>query len=223
MKLLALDCATEHCSAVCWDGRVLASRETPGSQSASAELLAMIQAVLAEAGASLATVQAIAFGRGPGGFTGVRLAASITQGLAFAAGKPVLPVSNLRAVAWQAAQIRAACERVLVCQDARMGEVYWGAYECRGGDARLLGLEAVGRPAGVSAPPAWHGLAACGAGSGFAAYPELAAGVHLLPDCRSHAAAVAALAECDGLASALPAEQALPVYLRDDVAIVPAS
>src|SRR5208283_533281 len=103
--------------------------------------------LLADSGIALASLDAIAFGRGPGAFTGVRLAAGVAQGLAFALGLPVLPVSDLRALAQQALKHEQASTRALICQDARMGEVYWACFERFGAVACLTGPEAVGVPA----------------------------------------------------------------------------
>lgn len=225
MRILALDTATESCSAALLVGGRLIAREAILERDHAARILGMMDEVLAEGSAGLAALDAIAFGRGPGSFTGVRLAASITQGLAFGAGVPVVPVSDLRALAQRVLEADPAATRVLVCNDARMGEVYWGCFERpASGSAGEVGAERVGRPSAVALPPGWtRGAAVQGAGSGFAAYPELRSAlagrlgeVHegWLP--RAIEIAVIAAAEV-AAGRALPAEQALPVYLRDDV------
>jgi tRNA threonylcarbamoyladenosine biosynthesis protein TsaB len=225
MKLLALDTATERSSAALWLEGELRVREAPPGRGHGELILAMIDELLSEAGLALVALDAIAFGRGPGAFTGVRLAASITQGLAFATGLPVLPVSDLRATAQCALAIAGAPAGVLVCQDARMHEVYWAAYARADGFAAPQTAEAVGRPERVTLPVIDEFPDAYwGAGSGFAAYPILGQRlasrlVRQLPEIGPHARYIAALAAHAGLAGAVPAEQALPVYLRDDVAV----
>jgi tRNA threonylcarbamoyladenosine biosynthesis protein TsaB len=131
----------------------------------------MVDELLSEAQSSLRDLDAIAFGRGPGSFTGVRLAATVTQGLAFGAGLGVVPVSDLQAVAQRAFAMDAGLERVVVCNAARMSEVYWGCYE-RGADglARLEGEEHVGKPSDVRLPAGW--TTARAVGRGFVAYAE---------------------------------------------------
>ena len=136
-------------------------------------ILAMVAELLAEAALSLRQLDAIAFGRGPGGFTGVRLAVAVAQGLGFAAGLPLLPVSDLRALACQALKQPGVPPRVLVCQDARMAQVYWASYEsgeAAPGAPRVQQPEALDFPPGVHLPPQWRGVPVCGAGSGFEAY-----------------------------------------------------
>jgi tRNA threonylcarbamoyladenosine biosynthesis protein TsaB len=228
VKLLAVDTATELCSAALWLDGALLAREASRARGHSELILPMIDELLREAGLGLAQLDAIAFGRGPGGFTGVRLAAGVAQGLAFAADLPLLPISDLRALAAQALQGADAPRRVLVCQDARINEVYWGCFERAADVVLMLGAEAVAAPAQVALPPGWEAGAVCGAGSGFAAYaPELAALAGQLsgvfPELRPRAREIALLAAQDGLESAIPAEQAQPVYLRDDVAQPPSS
>lgn len=225
MKLLALDSATELCSAALWLDGAISAREASRDRSHSELMLPMVAALLGEAGVELKQLDAIAFGRGPGGFTGVRLAASIAQGLGFAAQLPLLPVSDLRALAAQALLLPGAPARVLICQDARMGEVYWGCFERLAEKILPLGPEAVAAPGAVALPAAWIDQRVCAAGSGFAAYAtELAAVTGglgaVFADLRPRASEVALLAVQDGLANALPAEQAQPVYLRDEVAQV---
>jgi len=226
VRILALDTATENCSAALLiDGQLHASEELIERGHAE-RILPMVDALLKQARQRLSELTAIAFGRGPGSFTGVRLAASVTQGLACGAGLGVVPVSDLRAVAQRALDLPAAPLRVLVCNDARMHEVYWACFE-RGPDALATAVdkERVGSPAGVVLPPAWRdGGAAFGAGSGFAAYPELRAAmpgsVSILSDrLLPRATEIARLAVPEVRNGRLfRPEQALPVYLRDDVA-----
>ncbi len=199
-------------------------RELPPGPGHSAHILSMVQAVLADGGVALGQLDCIAFGRGPGSFTGVRLAASVTQGLAFGAGLPVIPVSDLLAVAQQALDATPVAQGVLVCNDARMQEVYWAcALRGPGGVALAMGPEQVGSPDTVQLP---IGLPAPihGAGRGFAIWPALQQRLtanlaqiqaELLPRARE----IARLAVPAWQAGeAVPAEQAQPVYLRNDVA-----
>lgn len=229
MKILALDLASDNCSVALSQHGHLIGREAPAVRGHGAQLLSMVDAVLGEAGIGLPALDAIAFGRGPGAFTGLRLAASVTQGLAFAAGLPVIPVSDLRACAQRLMGASIAAERVLVCHDARMGEVYWAGFSNVDGHARADTLEAVARPEAVIAPASsWLGTAAAaGAGSGFDAYPALADfGARLAPlaaELRPRAHEIALLAAFDGAAAAVAAELAVPVYLRNDVASAPKS
>ncbi|MFZ1904114.1 MAG: tRNA (adenosine(37)-N6)-threonylcarbamoyltransferase complex dimerization subunit type 1 TsaB [Steroidobacteraceae bacterium] len=228
MRILALDTATENCSAALLiDGRLIA-RERLLPRGHAAHILPMIDEVLGESGAVLGSLTAIAFGRGPGAFTGVRLAASITQGLAHAAGVPVVPVSDLRAVAQRLLGLAPTAARVLVLNDARMKEVYWGCFERGAGDlAAALGEEHVSAPEAVRLPEAWtargDGLRIWAAGTGLAAYPVLKdalAGVleEARDDLLPSAADIARLAVPEVMSGRVqPAEEALPVYLRDEV------
>ena len=221
MKLLALDTATEALSvSLAVDDRQL-DRYVEIDRGHAEQLLPMIDALLAEAGIGLGALDAIAFGRGPGGFTGVRLAASVAQGLAFGAGIGVVPVSDLAAVAWRVAQLEPAVTRVLVANDARMREVYWAEYQVAPLLISLVGEERVSPPAAVM-PTAGAGWAA--AGRGLRAWPELAercraAGATLHVDLLPRASEVLALARLQVSAGqVLDAAQALPVYVRDRVA-----
>jgi len=219
MKILAMDAATEACSAALLVGVTVTERfEVPGRGHA-ARLLPMADELLREAGLDARDLDAIAFGRGPGGFTGLRIAAGLAQGLAAGNRLPVLPVSNLAAVAAGAAR-SAGVTRVLACMDARMGQVYWGAYDCSGAAPVPAGPEHLANPDSV-APPG--GAVWFGAGHGFSAYPGLAARLgaalagtdaSILP----RAADIARIAAVDFAAGrVLAPAQGLPVYLRDDV------
>ena len=229
MKLLALDSATDYCSVALWQDGAISTREAHAERGHGVQLLTMIDALLGDAGIALTGLAAIAFGRGPGAFTGLRLAASVTQGLAFAAGLPVIPVSDLRALAQQLLVPPHESARVLVCHDARMGEVYWAGFKSIDGYACADTPERVAAPGDlIDAASAWiGGQAACGGGSGFAVYPSLSAlTARLAPvraDLQPRAREIALLAAHDGLEAAVPPERALPVYVRDNVAVVPAS
>ncbi|MCR8722048.1 tRNA (adenosine(37)-N6)-threonylcarbamoyltransferase complex dimerization subunit type 1 TsaB, partial [Pseudomonas syringae] len=143
--LLALDTATEACSvALLHDGKVLSHYEVIPRLHAQ-RLLPMIKELLAEAGVAMSALDAIAFGRGPGAFTGVRIAIGVVQGLAFALERPVLPVSNLAVLAQRAFREHGVSQ-VASAIDARMDEVYWGCYRETAGEMRLLGNEAVMAP-----------------------------------------------------------------------------
>lgn len=221
MKLLAVDTATERCSVALWmDGEII-QRERLLNRAHAEAVLPMVNEVLAEAGFALSQMDGIAFGRGPGGFTGVRVAVSVAQGLAFGTGLPVLPVSDLAAVAYGVFR-RHAEQRIMVCMDARMGEVYAGAYAISDSQLQLVGDESVVEPDAVVLPDAgrWHG-----AGTGFTVYAStlrVRLGVALsgvdadvLPEARD----VATLgAQACARGEALSADRALPVYLRDRVA-----
>ena len=217
MKLLALETATEACSAAIWvDGAVLERYEIAPRRHA-ALILPMVEAILAEAGLTMNQLDAIAVGRGPGAFTGVRIAIGIAQGLAFAGDLPVVPISTLAALALGAAR-ETGQTRIATALDARMGEVYWGVWAASEDQAALMGEERVCAPALATAPPgAWFGV-----GSGWSAYAE-ALSQRLtvsgwLGERYPHASDIARLAADPARRDQwVMAEQALPVYLRDRV------
>ena len=220
MKLLALDTAGPRCSvALLLDGK-LTELDMPGERVQAESVLPMVERLLADAGISLSGLDAIAFGRGPGAFTGLRVATSVAQGLAYGTGIPVLPVSDLEALAAAAMRLHQA-EWVMACLDARMHEVYWAAYEWRPEGLVSLTEESLSPPADVRAPSPgpWFG-----AGPGWAAYGEVLktrvsplAGLDagLLPGA-SDIARLGEKAFREG--KAVAPELALPVYLRDKVA-----
>jgi tRNA threonylcarbamoyladenosine biosynthesis protein TsaB len=219
MNVLAIDTATEQCSvAVRLDGRVFEHCVlTPRGHAEM--LLPMVDRVMAEAGCTLADLDGLAFGRGPGAFTGVRIAVGAIQGISLGSGLPVVGISTLAAVAHPFA---AAGQAILVCMDARMNEVYWGVYaRQRDGALTLLGAEHVGAPESVSV----GGQAAVmGVGTGFRAYPVLKnrfPGLQFDDSALPRASDIALLGELAlQRGEGVSASEAQPVYLRDQVAWV---
>ena len=221
MKLLALETSTEACSVAVWiDGEVRERFELAPRRHAEL-VLPWAEQLLAEAGIAKSQLDTIAVGRGPGAFTGVRLAIAIAQGIALALDRPVLPVSTLAALA-----MRAQGDRGIAAIDARMGEVYCAAF-ARSGDGLLaLGDEVVAKPDAVLIPEGdnWHAV-----GTGFAAgdgalqarlqgrLASVDAGA--LP----HAADVARLgALAFKRGEAIAPERIEPAYLRNKVALTSA-
>lgn len=218
-KLLAIDTATEQCSVALLHGAAMIERCVRTPRGHADLVLPMVQEVMSEAGLDFTQLDAIAFGRGPGSFTGVRMAIGVAQGLAYAADLPLLPVSDLAAVAQQAAALLPAGAQLLVCMDARMGEVYSGRFGLAGdGLVTPVAAERVCPPAQVDALASELAL---GVGTGFRAYPLLSeryAALPLLSDALPRALEVAQLGLRDWRAGlAVSAEQAAPVYLRDQV------
>lgn len=218
VKILALDTSTDACSAAVWvDGDVVERFELGGRH--SERILTMVHEVLAESGLTLSRLDAVAFGRGPGSFTGLRIAAGVAQGLAFGADIPVAPVSSLAALAQGV-----DAPKVLAAIDARMNQVYSGAYVKNGeGNTELFGNESVMAPSELPLPA---GNDWVGAGSGWDQYhPVLLARLggcvidwrrQVYPRAR-HVGRIGAVLCQSG--TTLPAERALPVYIRDDVAV----
>lgn len=234
MKLLALDTSSAQCSVALLDGDRLLQRGVATAREHARLLLPLVDEVLAQGGVGLNQLDGIAFGCGPGSFTGLRIAAAVTQGLAAGAQLPVLPVSSLRALAEQA---RAGGEPVeggwlLACMDARMGELYWGLFAdghlpvvAASGGERLSTPQAM--PAELAGLLPVAGSVRAGAGMGFGAWPELAGLVRPGGPClqlaEPHAAQIALLAQADLSRGALWQDPgaAQPVYLRDRVANIP--
>ena len=223
-RILAIETSTAACSAaLCVEGEVL-ERHVLAPRQHAVLILPMIESVLAEADIGVRQLDAIAFGRGPGAFTGVRIAASIVQGIAFAAELPVLPVSTLAALALGALRETGAAQAIAAL-DARKNEVYWGCYRQDGDGLVLQGSEIVCSPAGTPQPGPGRWVAA---GSGWLAYPEALlshcsdAVIRVLPDLEPRAGDVARLGLLDFLqGGAVTADAAVPVYLRDNVADAP--
>ena len=218
MNLLALDTSTEYCSVALLRGEQLTFREAHAVQQHSELILPMVEDLLVCCALELRQLDGIAFGAGPGSFTGLRIACGVAQGLAFGAGLPVVPVGTLAALAREAGQ-----PKVIACLDARMGEIYHAAYRYERGQWTEIAAPAVG-PA-QSAPmledDGWFGC-----GSGFAVYADALAERYggrlagVAPGLYPHARSVAWLAApVLAAGGGLPAEQAAPIYVRDKVAL----
>lgn len=218
MKILALETSTETASVALLCGNDLLERGVPG-RTHSETLLPAVRALLAEAGCALGALDGVAFGAGPGAFTGLRLACGAAQGLAMGIDRPVVPVGTLEALA-------SACDaaRIFVAMDARMAEVYFAAYRRVGAELETVLAPACARPEDVRLPvqDAWAGF-----GSAFAAYGgrldlgERLSAVDATVGPRAGAVARLAavrLARGEGLDASLAA----PLYVRDKVALTTA-
>lgn len=223
MKLLALETSTEACSVALWLDGELRERFEVAPRRHTELVLPWCDALLAEAGIARSALDAIAVGRGPGAFTGVRLAVALAQGMALALDRPVVPVSTLAALAMGAPRLGEAA--ILAVIDARMGEFYAGAFE-RGEDGLVAaaGDEALLSPR-QSLPVAITARSLVGIGSGFKApvWQELAASPVMLacdPDGLPRAADVARLAAAAfARGESLAPDRLEPAYLRDKVAL----
>lgn len=216
MLILALETSTDLGSCALWRDGVVSERVCPPGRSHSETLLPLVRELLVEAGVKIAQLDAIAFGVGPGAFTGLRIACGAAQGLAVAANVPLIPVTSLETLA-----AMAGAERVLALLDARMGEVYSGSYLLTADGYALDGEIRVSAPGDVSLP-AGSGWLACG--NAIAAYPALAerlsaADVATQSGVVPSAAAVAQLAVPRAMrGEGIDAALAVPLYVRDKVA-----
>lgn len=218
MNILAFDTSTEYCSVALWqDGAVMERCELAG-QKHSEMLIAMLDALLNDAGFGIKGMDGIAFGKGPGSFTGVRIACGTAQGLALGANLPVAGVCTLEALAEASGK-----SRVIAALDARMGEVYHAAYEKHEGAWATVSEPHLCRPEDV---PSVRGIDWFGAGSGFAMHSK-ALGARYAGQLISmdgsmvpQAAAIATLGAAQfALGRGVDAAEALPLYLRDKVAL----
>lgn len=224
MKLLALDTSSEGCSAALLvDGEIHEQFEL-APRGHTKLLMPMIRQLLAAQSLAPADLDAVAFACGPGSFTGLRIATGVVQGLAYGLGVPVVPVSSLAAVAAEAIDRHGVAEGegIAVAFDARMGEVYWGCFEQRGGVPVPIVEERVCAPELVSLPEATTRWLAVGAGWGYRDQmpaPVVAAMAQLdeslLPRAR-YVAELAGQAYRNG--ETVAANEAQPVYLRNTVA-----
>ncbi len=215
MKLLAFDTSTETLSIAVdpGTGAPVLEHAGAGGPQASAALIPAVQELLARAGLTLGELDAIAFGRGPGSFTGLRTAAAVAQGLGFGTGVPVLALDTLLAVAEEAHALHRS-GRVVAVLDARMDEVYFAAYEREGERWRTRQGPALGRPEDVAVPQGWT-VAGNLPPALAARLPQGATQVDALPMARA-LLRLAPAALADG--GAHGAAEALPLYIRDKVA-----
>ena len=218
MNILALETSTEYCSVALWqDGAIVERCELVG-QKHSELLMQMLDDVLQDAGLRVQGVDGIAFGKGPGSFTGVRIACGVAQGLALGANLPVAGVCTLQALAEASGK-----PRIIAALDARMGEIYHAAYEKQGDDWAALSEPRLCKPQDAPLVPGddWFG-----AGSGFAAHgialtERYAAQLQGVDGAAvPQAAAIAALGAAQfAQGGGVDAAEALPLYLRDKVAL----
>jgi tRNA threonylcarbamoyladenosine biosynthesis protein TsaB len=218
LKILALDTSTDFCSVALWRDGHIDEREAQAGQRHSELLLDMVDTLLVQHDLRVSGLDGIAYGQGPGSFTGLRIASGVTQGLAFAAGLPVAGIGTLLAMA-EAAN----AERVVCCLDARMGEIYHAAYARSGTGWQTVCEPGLWAPAQAPALPqgAWLGC-----GNAFTAYREALMRRYdgflnaTEPDLMPHARDIARLAaplfeQGKGVDAALAA----PFYIRDKVAL----
>lgn len=221
--ILALDTSAEAGSVAIWhEGEVLEDFQLLPRQQAQA-LLPQIKNLLDKAGMELSQVDALAFGRGPGSFTGLRIAAASIQGLALALDRPVIPVSTLQAMAWTAMNEQDV-NQALTLLDARMDEVYWCAWQAENGWPVALVAEQLSAPEQVHLPKTLNAKAdwvLVGSGACYAdrLQPSVATSlVKYLPDILPSAKAIVHLAHQAWLRGELSdAADAIPIYLRDKV------
>lgn len=224
MRFAAIETATEWCSVALWlDGEIVSLERRAANRQGEA-VLGMIETLLSIGGIGIGGLAAIAYGAGPGAFTGLRVACGVAQGLALARDLPVIGVSTLEAVAEES-----GAPRALVALDARMGQVYSAAYEKSAGLWRCVLPASCACPSEIARPDAGQGAGWLGCGSGFDVHREALearlAGLLLrvAPEVRPSAAAVARLA-APRLASGegVDAASAVPHYVRDKVALTSA-
>jgi len=221
MQILAIDTSTEFLSLALWlDGRVL-SRDIHAGQTHSQQILPTLRELLNEAQVELKGLDGIAFGAGPGSFTGLRIACGVAQGLAFGANLPVVAVSTLQALAQQS-----GAEKAIACLDARMGEIYHAAYEKQNNAWVEVSAPALFKPEEASKVTGndWVGV-----GTGWLVYPDVLQAVYgeqlrEMPtsDHHSHptATSIAELAlSTFEVGLARPAHEAAPIYIRNKVAL----
>ncbi len=219
--ILAIDTTTDVCSAALAKGSEIYARKILAPREHAQRILGLVEALLIETDLEVKQLDAIAYGCGPGSFTGLRIAAGVVQGLAFGGDVPVLPISSLRSIALMANQ-QFKTDYVMAALDARQHEVYWGLYKTDPQQLMALeGEELVLPPGEVPLPDdvsQW-----VGAGPGWAAYQgvlteHVGKDIIVYEDIMPEAEAVVQLALRDFAdGKALPADKALPTYIRNKV------
>lgn len=221
MKILAFEAATRRISVALWQAGRVAEKAADIPNGGSELLLPWAMELLAAAGSGLRQLDALAFGAGPGGFTGLRLACGVAQGLAYGLDRPLVPVNTLAALA-----LGTGDGKILTCLDARMNEVYFAGYAVHGDQVDEVLAPAVCSAASVTVPdgPGWRGV-----GDGFAVWGEVLhtrLGDRLLTveqDRQPSAASVARLAHTElARGGDFPVTAAAPLYVRDKVALTTA-
>lgn len=220
MKLLALDTSTDNCSCALWLAGDIHAKTVCSPQQHVSLILPMIDSLLNEAGLLPQALDAVAFGCGPGSFTGLRIACGVAQGIGLAVDCPLIPISSLATLA-QGAYQTTQVTWVLTALDARMNEVYWGEYSLQGGIMQPVRAEMVCSPEQVPIPDNHHYL---GIGSGWATYAAILQARltdklvgydgQMLPE----ASAMIPLAQAAWQAQKMiPPEKATPAYLRNQI------
>ena len=224
MKLIAIDSSSEACSVAILQGSEIIESWQLAPRQHTQKLLPMLDQLLAEASLSVGQCDAIAFARGPGSFTGLRVCISLVQGLAFGADIPVVPVSSLAALAQSAVdrQLGTPQSSVLAALDARMDQVYWAAYEQADGLVQALTEEKLSAPELVSVDEWVSEKSVIGVGPGFNYGQRLPCAQQcelIEQDLLPRASAVAKLGSAAFAAGCFcRADQATPIYLRDEIA-----
>jgi len=227
-KILAIDTATEACSAALYIDGIITEKYQLAPREHTQLILKMIESLLTDAQLKISNLDALAFGRGPGSFTGVRISTGIIQGLAFASDLPVIPISTLASIA-QLAHDQHQQKQVLAGIDARMGEMYWGCYQLNENNLMVLsGEESVSSPQLVVLDEnisAQLSARWCGAGSAWESYAELLDEhlghqmTQIYKDYFPRSTTIVKLAaDAFQRGEMVVAAQAQPVYLRNDVA-----
>lgn len=227
MKLLAIECSTDRLSVAVCQGDARWQHQGAGGAQSSATLIPVIMDLLAQASVPLHTLDAIAFGRGPGAFTGLRTACAVAQGLGMGAQLPLLPIDTLALLAQAARKAQAATTRVLAVLDARMGQVYAAAYEDSPQGWRCVQAPNLYQPESCDIPPEWRTQAWVVASNAVGLYPEAMAlaaqqGAAVFEAWPQALCLLDVAAQAFVRGETVTAAHALPLYVRDKVALTSA-